>query len=133
MSKKPLLTDSQKETIATSFLHGATQTDLAELYGVSRRSIQRALQEKSMLPPDGLHDDLVRRKPVMTQEQKHMLAVLESRGVNATRLTQILNAPALIPENIVKYMARLSDADTVTLLQAVREERKGLVQDVHAA
>lgn len=119
------LTDSQKETIATAFLHGATQTDLAELYGVSRRSIQRALQEKSMLPPDGLHDTLVRRKPVMTKEQKEMLQLLEAKGVNFTRLDQILKAPALIPQNIVNYMARLSDKDTVALLTAVREVRNG--------
>ena len=119
------LTDSQKETIATAFLHGATQTDLAELYGVSRRSIQRALQEKSMLPPDGLHDTLVRRKPVMTKEQKEMLQLLEAKNVNFTRLDQILKAPALIPQNIVNYMARLSDKDTVALLTAVREVRNG--------
>lgn len=119
------LTDSQKETIATAFLHGATQTDLADLYGVSRRSIQRALQEKSMLPPDGLHDTLVRRKPVMTKEQKEMLQLLEAKGVNFTRLDQILKAPALIPQNIVNYMARLSDKDTVALLTAVREVRNG--------
>jgi DNA-binding GntR family transcriptional regulator len=126
------LTDSQKETIAVSFLHGATQTDLAELYGVSRRTIQTALQDKDMLPPDGMHDDLVRRKPVITKDEKEMLELLRAKGVNTQRLHLILTAPVLIKDNVIAYMAALNDRDTVSLLTAVRAKREGM-RLVHAS
>lgn len=115
MGRKQALTDTQKAFVLDGYLYEKkNQTVLAELFNVSRRTIQRALMEKGV-------------DTRISQESAAILAVVRKFNLDAEKIQKLAQMPALTPENVRTYLSGLSHdtlanlfftAATVKALQA---------------
>lgn len=78
---KAKLTPTAKQLIADNYSRGLmNQGELATLYNCSRRTINRALQEKGIIEP----------RPVVTPQDLKILNIVHAHGLGATELRRVL-------------------------------------------
>lgn len=122
---KKRLTAEQKDLIETSWVNGQSQTKLAEIFGVSPRTINRVLQEAGRLAPEGMSAELKRKgKNALTKDQAKCLEILGERKIDSKALEMILQTPILNSSNMVNAVAGFNDQTTLNFLTAVRNQRK---------
>lgn len=89
------LTDTQKAFVVNGYVQGKqTQTALADLFCVHRKTIQRVLLEKGALAKPGQ----------LTQDEQQMLDMLKAHNLNPFKLRQVLSTPVLNQANLVSYL-----------------------------
>lgn len=126
------LTSNQKEEIAVAYEKGATQTALAEKYNVHRRTIQRALIEMEMLPPEGMSEDLKRKGyKLFTEDQQKILELCRHFDIDSDNLTALIKQVPLTGSNMVKVFALMSNKDKLAFLQESRK-LKGELREAYA-
>lgn len=132
MAKQSKLSAEQKQLIVKSYEAGNTQTALAELYGVGRRTIQRILIEAGLLPPTGMAEDLKRKGyKLFTEDQQKILAICKESDIDSERLTQLMQQPSLNAGNMIKTFALLNAEGKLKFLQEARALEEQL-REIHA-
>ena len=116
------LNDAQKDDIVDRITnHGESQTDVATAYVVSRRTIQRVLQERGVL---GVSNE----KILCTTNDKALLNVVHTYKIlDPDTLINALSRPALTLNNVVLFLSDMSDENydkMQSLTDRVRELRK---------
>lgn len=114
MSRPSVLPLHEKQLIAEKYQSGEfTQDELATQHAVSRRTVQRALAEMGVTRYN-------EKKPrLVTEEEEAILVAVKRRGLKATTLEQILNAPALTKDNVQQFLTRLEPVEMANLLYVV--------------
>lgn len=128
----PKLKQAQKELIARSYVVGNTQSALATLYDVSRKTIQRVLIEYNLLPPMGMANKLKRQGyKLFTEDQQKILEICKEGQITSEKLIKMINTPILTGDNMVKTFAMLGDKEKVKFLTEARAIQTTL-QEKHA-
>ena len=93
------LTESQKDHVVQSYQGGGqwTQDRLAELYGVSRKTIYRILQQAGVLETPQL----------LSPGSARIVELVRARGLDADLLEQALDQPILSRNNMIAVLAAL--------------------------
>lgn len=119
------ITESLKWDIVNAYDNQNDTQAIAQMMGISRRSVQRVLNEKgvfgrkqapkqaSAAPTEPVERapryELPRRQSVeVTDDQLHMLELLQQYGQTAASLELVLKAPALTPDNVRLHLAKMS-------------------------
>lgn len=124
MSRDPVLSLEQKQTIATEYTAGnITQEALALEYGVARRTIQRALIEM------GVKHYNTKKPRIVTENEEAILTEVRSRGLSLDTLRQRLNGPR--SQDICTFLTRTSAEDFTRVLSIVGYERMRLTAVQH--
>ncbi|MCD1628489.1 helix-turn-helix domain-containing protein [Marinobacter shengliensis] len=96
---------------------GASQTDVADAFGISRRTVGRIIKEAEEITDFTQHSTDI-----------ELVCVVKSLGITSAKvLEDALKRPALTLNNVVLYIADLSDDNfdkMNTLVKRVRELRK---------
>lgn len=116
------LTDTQKAFVVNGYVQGKqTQTALADMFGVHRKTIQRVLLEKGAIAPPGQ----------LTQDEQQMLDMVKAQNLNPFKLRQVLSAPLLNYPNIVEFMEQLDFKQLATLFYGVHMSKLHVEQPPH--
>ena len=88
MTRESVLSLQEKQEVAEKYSTGHfTQDELGAQYLVSRRTIQRALQDM------GVKHYNTKKPRHVSQEEEDILAEVKKRGLKATTLRQLLDNP----------------------------------------
>ena len=125
------LNEQQKDDVVDRFVnHEESQSDIADAYDVSRRTIQRVLQERGILKNS---TELV----TCTVHDKALLNVIAKHNITeASTLDDALGRTAFTLNNIVTFIGGMTDENyekMQSLLTRVREIRKERQEGSNAA
>ena len=81
------------------------QQQLADKYGVSVGTISKVLREKGVTG----------KAPVITVEQANLLQIADKYKLNAAKLEEAINLPALTFPNVQRYLEGLEQDRLITL------------------
>jgi len=114
MSRTSKLSLEDKQDIADiyTFTH-SNQTEIADLYNVSRRTIQRALGEMGVKI---YHNKAPRH---VSEEQENILECVKKHNLDAATLNRALNTTALSKHNVQKYLVDVDPAELTNILCVV--------------
>lgn len=107
-----LLNNLKKKEIVAYFRAGKSQTDLGEMYSVSRKTIHRVLTEMGELP-------VTDPQLIVTNEEAKMLRFLAVNNIDYDRLIKTFKKPAWTTTNIVKVMANLDEKHLNAITRAI--------------
>lgn len=111
------LNEHQKDQIARLYESKQhTQKELADMFGVSTRTIGRVFLERGVITPQQRYD----------RENKKIIEIVRSYGLDSERLSQALASPALTPNNIKKYLSKLPREARVSLFYTLE------MQEIHS-
>ena len=114
MPRKPALSDANKQLIADEYTaRNYNQTELADLFSVSRRTVQRALIEL------GIKTYNEKKPRVVTEDEESTLDCAKKHGLNAANLNRALHTTALTKDNIQRYLTQLSPEGFANLISVV--------------
>jgi transposase len=114
MPRKPALSDANKQLIADEYTaRNYNQTELADLFGVARRTVQRALIEL------GIKTYNEKKPRVVTEDEESILDCAKKHGLNAANLNRALYTTALTKDNIQRYLTQLSPEGFANLISVV--------------
>ena len=111
---------SAKPHVIRAWKSGVTQTHLAEVYEVSRRSIQRVLIEAGEL--EDVKPD-TKRKVSVTFQEAQILEVIHKKGITLKKLNKVLKSPAFSEKNMLKYLSKLPLSEFGAFLKKLRSMR----------
>ena len=101
-----ILSDKEQNEIARIYsLKFHNQYQLADKYGVSVGTISKVLREKGVTG----------KAPVITVEQANLLQVADKYKLNAAKLEEAINLPALTFPNVQRYLEGLEQDRLLTL------------------
>lgn len=101
-----ILSDKEQNEIARIYsLKFHTMYDLANQYKVSVGTVSKVLREKG----------ITGKTPAITIEQANMLQVADRYKINAVKLEEALNMPALNFPNVQRYLEGLEQDRLLTL------------------
>lgn len=107
-------TPREQTQIVKQFQKGTSQTELAHLWGVSRSTIYRVLENHEAEP----------RK--LSENDREILKVIRVRQLDRDSLVLALDKPALSVENIVKVLGTADDNQMLFILKQARVLRNKL-------
>lgn len=113
-------TPREQTQIVKQFQKGTSQTELAHLWGVSRSTIYRVLENHEAEP----------RK--LTENDREILKVIRARQLDRDSLVLALDKPALTVENIIKILGTAEDNQMLFILKqarVMRQKLKGLQKE----
>lgn len=148
MPNRVRLSEIQKDWIVSSITGKySNQTELAEVYGVHRRTIQRALIERGVLTYNvrgpkpvkqiavGYQAPVQRPLPLQrttvnqVQEDSAMIQIVRSHGLRPDSLESTLSSPALTHANVQVYLVQLPADELIHLMTAVTKIRMGRAKE----
>lgn len=101
-----ILSDKEQNEIARIYsLKFHTMYDLANKYRVSVGTISKVLREKG----------ITGKAPAITVEQANLLQVADKYKLNAAKLEEVINMPALTFPNVQRYLEGLEQDRLITL------------------
>lgn len=101
-----ILSDKEQNEIARIYsLKFHTMSDLANKYQVSVGTISKVLREKGVTG----------KVPVITVEEANLLQVADKYKLNAAKLEEVINMPALTFPNVQRYLEGLEQDRLITL------------------
>jgi len=101
-----ILSDKEQNEIARIYsMKFHTMYDLANKYQVSVATISKVLREKG----------ITGKAPAITVEQANLLQVAEKNLLNAAKLEEVINMPALTYPNVQRYLEGLEQDRLITL------------------
>ena len=90
------MTLSEKELLVEWFKAGhSNQTELAEIFKTSKRTVKRVLIEAGIYPAATSR---------VTDRMRAFMAIVDEYGLEPEGLAQALAAPALVHENVQEYL-----------------------------
>jgi DNA-binding GntR family transcriptional regulator len=111
MKNLSILTDDEKENVLNQYIKGYTQTELANHYSVSTRTIRRALEELGEITP-----------VVLARRQgAEAMKVLKEYKLSVTGLKKLL---AELPVNTEVVQQHLNNSSDETVLQYLSVRNK---------
>lgn len=112
------LNEQQKDDVVDRYVnHEESQSDIAAAYDVSRRTIQRVLQERGVITDS-------REVKQCTVADVSLLSVVKKHNIfDPNTLNDALSRPALSHANVLVYLCRLEDENFEKLIEAVRKAR----------
>ena len=121
MNEVKCFTPREMEQIVKQFSLNPNQSRLAELWGVSRSTIHRVLENYEVEP----------RK--LSNNDRQILKIIRVRELNRDSLLAALDKPALTVENIIKVLATAEDSQMLFILKQARELKDKLKQKAQGA
>jgi len=118
------LNEQQKDDVVDRFVnHEESQSDIARAYDLSRRTIQRVLQERGILSSKV-------EKRECTVNDVALLSVIKKHGiVDPHTLDKALSHPALTHANVLVYLYKLDGEVFEKHIEAVRKARAMIKQE----
>jgi hypothetical protein len=112
------LNEQQKDDVVDRYVnHEESQSDIAAAYVVSRRTIQRVLQERGVLTDS-------REVKQCTVSDVALLGVVKKHNIfDPNTLNDALSRPVLSHTNVLVYLCRLEDEIFEKHIEAVRKAR----------
>lgn len=112
------LNEQQKDDVVDRYVnHEESQSDIAAAYEVSRRTIQRVLQERGVLTYNG-------EVKQCTVNDLALLNVVKKHNIDEpSTLNDALSRPVLSHANVLVYLYRLEDEVFEKHIEAVRKVR----------
>ena len=122
-TRKPYvhLNDQQKEQVAHFFVTGGktvTQTWLANHFNVSRATIYNVLMEKGLIVPQ---EELIKLRT--------FARLMNEFDLDAQKLRELVDAPALTEQNIVSALLNMSRADLLDFIYQIMLAKDRMEQD----
>lgn len=109
-----------KPYVVKAWKNGVTQSHLADVYGVSRRSIQRVLIEAGELEDA---KPATTRKVLVTFQEAQILEVIRKKDITLKKLNKVLKSPAFSEKNMLKYLSKLPLSEFGAFLKKLRSMR----------
>ena len=133
------LTELQQDTVVILYTDSdnpLNQTEIAEYYEVSRRTIQRVLEARGLKSynygsntPRVVHAvttrpvqqplDLQNTNPSRLKEDREIVESVRKRGLNPEALEKLLSAPRLTRGNVQVYLTKLPSQELANLVYTV--------------
>lgn len=120
------LNEHAKNSIAQAYLADKTQDELAIIWNVSRRTIQRVLMEEGIIPPTGT-------RMVVTDDERKILHTLKQNKINHEQLVKHLKTPPLSAKNIVSTLGRIENPQFEHIMAMVAGARQSTPEGAYAA
>lgn len=133
------LNEQQQDTVAVLYTdeqNPLNQIEIAEYFGVSRRTIQRVLEARGIKSynygsktPRVTHKvtsrpiqqplELVTPTPNRVKEDGDIVALVRAKGLNLESLEKALNAPQITRANVTLYLTELPTQELANLAYTV--------------
>jgi len=110
------LDELEQTAVVEMYKDGYKQSDLAERWSVSRRTIQRVLIEAGELPPDG-------SRVLLSIDDRNMLETLHHHKITNKTLVKILHSPQFNAKNVIKVLATIEEPVFNSIFGAIQNAR----------
>lgn len=107
------LNEKQKDRVVELHAQDVKQSDIAYCFGVSRRTVQRALVERGVL----------QTQRQRSEEDEQILKIVRDRGLSPIGLKQALGSPVLSPENVRAVLTNMTSEQLGTYFYSVVQEK----------
>ena len=114
MATNTTITSQEKREIAHKYtVDEMTQTDLASEYLVSRRTIQRVLQEMGVLKYNE------KQPRYVTEEEEAILSRVKRRGLTSMSLERLMENNGVTKDTVQRFLTQLEPVELADTLYVV--------------